>query len=157
MRSEKSGKGRFKLALRAGAQKKDFLADRTSKKAVMIGGMAIFGLAALVGSQSQTLLQGAIAMAIAGGANAAMAQINPMLSDLVPRKRMAEFIGLGSAVFSFAQPLGSVLAGAVQFIAAGFVGENDSYRWTFITAGLLVLLAGVLLRSVHPERAITEE
>jgi maltose/moltooligosaccharide transporter len=134
-----------------------YLADRTSKKAVMIAGMTLFGLVALIGSQSQSLLQGSIALGIAGAANAAMAQINPMLSDLVPRKRMAEFIGLGSAVFSFAQPLGSVLAGGVQFIAARFVGDNDAYRWTFITAGLLVLLAGVLLRNVHPERAITEE
>lgn len=134
-----------------------YLADRTSKKAVMIGGMTVFGLVALIGSQSQSLLQGTIALAIAGAANAAMAQINPMLSDLVPRKRMAEFIGLGSAVFSFAQPLGSVLAGSVQLIAALFVGDNESYRWTFLTAGLLVLLAGVLLKNVHPERAITEE
>ena len=46
-----------------------------------------------------------------------MAQINPMLTDLVPRKRTAEFMGLGSAVFSLAQPLGSVLAGAVVTLA----------------------------------------
>ncbi|MFL5734154.1 MAG: MFS transporter [Chloroflexia bacterium] len=133
------------------------LADRTSKKGVMIGGMVVFGVVGLIGSQSQNLLQGSIALAIAGGANAAMAQINPMLSDLSPRRRMAEFIGLGSAVFSFAQPLGSVVAGLVHDIAVPFVGDNDAYRWTFLTAGVMILISALLLTTVHPERAVTEE
>jgi MFS family permease len=133
-----------------------FLADRTSKKIVMTGGMAIFGLAAIVGSQSQSLLQGTIALGIAGAANAAMAQINPMLTDLVPRKRMAEFFGIISAVFSFAQPLGSVVAGGVVEFAKLFVGENDAYRWSFISAGLLVILSAVLLQAVKPSRFVDD-
>lgn len=133
------------------------LADRTSKKSVMTVGMFIFGVVAIIGSQSQNLLQGTIALAIAGGANAAMAQINPMLTELVPRKRMAEFIGLGSAVFSFAQPLGSVVAGLVVGIATQYVGGNDAYRWAFITAGLLVLVSAIMLQTVKPERFVDEE
>jgi len=133
-----------------------FLADRTSKKLVMTIGMLVFGIVAILGSQSQNLMQATIALAIAGGANAAMSMINPMLSDLVPRKRMAEFIGLGSAVFSFAQPLGAVVAGAVVGIAGIFVNESIAYRWAFICAGVLVLVSAVLLQTVRPERAVTE-
>ncbi len=130
-----------------------FLADKIGKKTVMIGGMTTFGIIALIGAQSTNLLQGTIALALAGAANAAMAQINPMLTDLAPKKRMAEFVGLGSAVFSFAQPLGSVVAGLTVGVAAMFVSDNDAYRWAFMMAGVMLLLAAFLLRTVHPERA----
>ncbi len=133
------------------------LADRFSKKRVMTLGLFAFGTIAIVGSQAQTLLQATIAMALAGGANAAMAMVNPMLIDLVPKKRTAEFVGLGSSVFSFAQPLGSVLAGLVAGLAAIFVGGPQSYRWTFITAGIMLIIGGILLRNVHPERVVDEE
>jgi maltose/moltooligosaccharide transporter len=133
------------------------LADRFSKKRVMTVGMICFGVIAIVGSQSQTLLQGAIVMGLAGGANAAMAMINPMLIDLVPKKRTAEFVGLGSAVFSFAAPVGSVVAGLVAGLAALWVGGPESYRWTFITAGVMLITGGMLLRNVHPERVVDED
>jgi MFS family permease len=134
-----------------------FVADRIGKKPVMTVGMVFFALVALVGSQSQNLTQATVALALAGMANGALALINPMLSDLVPRTRMAEFIGLGSAVFSFAQPLGSVAAGFVIGIAANFLPEHDAYRWSFIAAGGWVLLAVALLQTVRPERAVTDE
>ncbi|MEP6775485.1 MAG: hypothetical protein ABJA50_07810, partial [Chloroflexota bacterium] len=73
------------------------------------------------------------------------------------KKRTAEFVGLGSSVFSFAQPLGSVLAGLVAGLAAIFVGGPQSYRWTFITAGIMLIIGGILLRNVHPERVVDEE
>jgi len=133
-----------------------YLADRFSKKAVMTGGLLVFGIAALVGSQSGDLLQATVVLGFIGLANAAMAQINPLLTDLVPRKRTAEFIGLGSALFSFAQPIGSVLAGAVVALTAGLYGEAAAYRWAFIFAGLMVLLAAGLLRLVRPERAVLD-
>ena len=133
------------------------LADRFSKKRVMTLGLFAFGIIAIVGSQAQNLLQGTIVMALAGGANAAMAMINPMLIDLVPRKRTAEFVGLVSSVFSFAQPLGSVLAGLVAGLAAIFVGGSESYRWTFITAGIMLIISAILLRNVHPEGVVAEE
>jgi MFS family permease len=133
------------------------LADRTSKKLVMSGSMIAFGLIALIGSQSQSLVQGTIVLALCGACIAGMSQINPMLSDLVPRSRMAEFIGLSSSVFSFAQPLGSVVAGGVVWIASRFLPENDAYRWAFIAAGALLILSATLLQTVHPERAKSEE
>ena len=133
------------------------LADRiASKKKVMTGGLLIYGLAALIGSQSTTLWQGVAVLAVVGIGNSAMSQINPMLTDLIPRKRTAEFIGLGSAVFSFAQPLGSVFAGLVVGLSALFVGEHDTYRWAFIWAGVLILTSAALLQTVKPERAITD-
>ena len=130
-----------------------FLADRFSKKAIMTAGLLVFGVASLVGSQSQNLLQATLVLGIIGLGNAAMAQVNPMLTDLVPRKRTAEFIGLGSAVFSFAQPLGSVLAGGVVTLATAMAGSSAAYRWAFIFAGAMVLLAALLLQTVKPERA----
>lgn len=133
------------------------IADRTSKKAVMSVGMLVFGVIAILGSQAQNMTQGSIVMLLAGMANAAMTLITPMLIDVVPRKRTAEFVGLGSAAFSFAQPVGSVLAGAVVGLATIFVGGDDAYRWAFISAGVMLLTGGLLLRTVHPERAVYEE
>jgi MFS family permease len=86
-----------------------------------------------------------------------MAMINPMLIDLVPKKRTAEFVGLGSAVFSFAAPVGSVVAGLVAGLAALWVGGPESYRWTFITAGVMLITGGMLLRNVHPENVVDED
>ncbi|MDQ5822990.1 MAG: MFS transporter [Chloroflexota bacterium] len=129
-------------------------ADRTSKKTAMTLGLVMFSVVALVGSQSTSLLQGTIALALIGVGNSAMSLINPMLVDLVPRKRTAEFVGLGSAVFSFAQPLGSAVAGAIVAVAEMFVGTDDAYRWAFIFAALMTALAALLLRAVRPERFV---
>lgn len=132
-------------------------ADRTSKKTAMTLGLLMFSVVALVGSQSGTLLQGTIVLALIGVGNSAMSLINPMLVDLVPSKRTAEFVGLASAVFSFAQPLGSALAGAIVAGAEIFVGREEAYRWAFIFAGLMTILAAVLLRSVRPERFVDRD
>lgn len=133
------------------------LADRTSKKKVMIGGMLAYGVIAIVGSQVVSLWQGVVIMMLAGAANAAMAMITPMLTDLVPKKRMAEFVGLGSSVFSLAQPVGSVIAGLVVGFAALFVGGDEAYRWAFFTAGIMLLIGSFMLRRVHPELAKYED
>lgn len=131
------------------------LADRIGKKPVMVIGLSIYGLGALAGSQAADLLQATIALAVIGIGNAGTAPLNPLLTDLIPRKRMAELLGVGSAVWSFVQPLGSVLAGSVVALAAWLLGETEShnaYRWAFIFAGIMILLAAISLRWVHPER-----
>jgi len=71
------------------------LADRTSKKLVLSIGFVLFGIVGIVGSQSQTLQQGILVLIVIGGVNCVGALINPLLTDLVPRKRMGEFVGLG--------------------------------------------------------------
>jgi maltose/moltooligosaccharide transporter len=139
-----------------GAVPAGMLADKYGKKPVMTVSLLMFGIFAYVGSQTHLLWTAMIALAFIGLANAGMAQVSPMLADLVPRKRTAEFIGLGSAVFSFAQPLGSVFAGAVVTVATGLVGLSDAYRWTFIFSGTLVLLGAALLQLVHPEKAVID-
>ncbi len=133
-----------------------FFADRFSKKSAMTLGLIIFGVVALAGSQSVTLLQGVVVLAFIGVGNSAMSLINPMLADLVPRKRVAEFIGLGSSVFSFAQPLGSVVAGLLVDVAKPLVGLDQAYRWAFIFAGLMTLLSALLLRTVKAEQFVDE-
>jgi len=49
--------------------------------------------------------------------------------------------------------VGSVLAGAIVYMAEPMMGTGDAYRLTFIFAGLMVLVAVVLLQTVKPERA----
>lgn len=134
-----------------------WLADRIGKKRVLTAGLLIYGLGGLVGSQSADLLQGTLALGVVGIGNAGMAMALPLLTDLVPKARMAEFVGLVSgAVWSFVQPLGSVIAGTIVVQMTGVIGQSDAYRWSFIFAGTMILLAAVLLQAVHPERARTD-
>jgi predicted MFS family arabinose efflux permease len=96
----------------------------------------------------QTVDQAAAALVVTGAANALCSSLLfPMLADLMPRERAGEFTGLGSAVWELAQPLGAMLGGA----AADLTG---SLRTTLVAAGLLTLLAAVLLtrvRATSPE------
>lgn len=133
------------------------LADRIGKKRVMTIGLIVYGVGALVGSMSADVTQAAIALAFIGIGNAGTsAPLNALLMDLIPRKRTAELLGLGSALWSFAQPLGSVLAGAAVFFAGSFVGENNSYRFAFIFAGVMIVLSAIMLQAVKPERRAVE-
>ncbi|MDQ6694695.1 MAG: MFS transporter, partial [Chloroflexota bacterium] len=132
------------------------LSDRLGKKRVLTMGLIVYGLGAVVGSQSTDLVQATIALGIAGLGNAGTSSLNPLLTELIPRKRTAEFIGLGSAVWSFVQPVGSVAAGLVVGLSGLFVSPHDTYRWAFIFAGCMVLLAALLLQRVRPERAVQD-
>jgi maltose/moltooligosaccharide transporter len=133
------------------------LADRIGKKLVMTMGLSIYGVGAIIGSQSTDLMQATIALAIIGIGNAGTAPLNPLLTDLIPRSRTAELIGVGSAVWSFFQPLGSVVAAIVVTVAASLTNPHDAYRWSFVVGGAFVVLSAILLQRVHPERATTED
>ncbi len=132
------------------------LSDRFGKKTVLTIGLAIYGVGALLGSQSTDLVQATLALALIGLGNAGTVPLNPLLTEVIPRKRTAEFIGLGSAVWSFVQPAGSALAGLVVGISGLFVSQHDTYRWAFVFAGVMVILAAIFLQKVHPERAVLE-
>lgn len=132
------------------------LSDRIGKKPVMTVGLLIYGIGALIGSQSADLVQATIALAVIGIGNAGTAALNPLLTDLIPRSRTAELIGVGSAVWSFVQPLGSVLAGLVVGFAGIYVGGHEAYRWSFVFAGAMIVLSALSLQLVHPERAERE-
>ncbi len=146
----------FLLALPAlggsvvGAIVAGFAADRVGKKPVLAVGLAYFSVAALIGSQVQTVPQAYVAMGIVGIGNGALtALIAPLLVDLVPPERAAEMTGLGSAVWSFAQPLGALTAGLL------IEATLQNYRVPFVGAAVFVAISFLLLLTVHAPRVQT--
>jgi MFS family permease len=129
-----------------------YLADRIGKKWVVTAGLLTYGLAAAIGSQSPNLIVGVIALGIVGIGNAGVTIQIPMLTDLVPRRRLGELLGVATAIFAIAQPIGSVIAGAIRDGMVGLVGGNDAYRWTFIFSGVMIVIGALVLQTVHPER-----
>lgn len=120
------------------------LGDRFGKKQVLSAGLTLFAAVALVGSQTQTVEQGVVVMALVGTANAVIASLAfPLLTDLMPSDRKGEFTGLGSLVWSLAQPIGSTLAGLT-------VDLTGSFRTVFLVAGLAIALSVLGLQTVHP-------
>lgn len=120
-----------------------WLADRVGKKSVMVAGLALFGVTALIGSQLRSVESAMVAMAVIGLANAACTvPLLPLLVDLIPRGRAGEFSGIGTGVWEFAQPLGAIFGGAVA-------DATGSLRWSLVSAGVLVLVAGALLTRVR--------
>ncbi|MBI2323477.1 MAG: MFS transporter [Chloroflexi bacterium] len=126
-----------------------WLADRVGKKPVMMVGLAVFGLSALAGSQVRTVESAMVVMAVIGLANAACTTpLLPLLADLIPRDRAGEFSGIGTGVWEFAQPFGAIMGGAIA-------DATGSLRSTLVIAGVLVLLASVLLTPVRAPRITT--
>jgi maltose/moltooligosaccharide transporter len=136
------------------------LADRIGKKRVISIGLLIYGVGAILGSQSPNLLVATLALAVIGMGNACVAIIIALFTDMIPKGRAAEMVGLFSAVTSFAQPLGSALAGGVvTLISASWalnLGLDLAYRWAFIVAGIFILLGLGVLQTLRPQRG-TEE
>lgn len=130
-----------------------YLADRIGKKRVMTIGLLIYGCAAIIGSQSPTLGFAVVALAVIGLGNASVGILIALLTDLIPRSRTAEMVGMFSAVTSFAQPLGAALAGGVVYFVGQWVGIGQGYRWAFIVAGVSILMGVAVLQTVHPDRA----
>lgn len=127
-----------------GAIPAGFAADRLGKRPVLTAGVLAFGLVALIASQVQNVHQALAAMAIVGLANGVWTALNvPLLMDLVPADRAGEVSGLASAVWSFAQPIGALVAGLL-------IDVTGTYRSSFIGAALLVLVSFALLLLVRP-------
>jgi len=123
------------------------LADRLGKKRVMHVGLGIFAVAALAAAGVADAGQAIPVMVLAGLGNACPTVLSiPLLSDLMPRKRGGEFIGLATSVWSIVQPLGSFLAGLL-------VDSFRSDRWAFGFAAALMALAVLALFAVHPDPA----
>ncbi|OLD11222.1 MAG: hypothetical protein AUJ06_00770 [Chloroflexi bacterium 13_1_40CM_3_70_6] len=124
-----------------------YVADRIGKKPVLAVGLLAFSLIALAGSQARDVPQALVAMGFIGLANGVWTALNiPLLVDLVPPERAAEMTGLGSGVWSLAQPIGAVIAGVL-------IGGFDSYRASFIGAAALVFLSFLLLLTVRAPHA----
>jgi maltose/moltooligosaccharide transporter len=129
-----------------GAVPAGYIADRIGKKPVLAAGLLAFAVIALVGSQVASVPQALVVMGLIGLANGVWTALNvPLLVDLVMPERAAEMTGLGSGVWSLAQPIGAVIAGIL-------IGNFDSYRASFIGAAVLVFVAFLLLLTVRPPR-----
>ncbi len=129
------------------------LADRIGKKPVLTLGLLIYGVGAIVGSQSPTLLTASVALAFIGLGNACTAVLIPLMTDMAPPRRCAELVGIFSAATSFTQPLGAACAGLVVDLVSHLAGEATGYRWSFIFAGVVILIGAAILQTVHPARA----
>ena len=89
------------------------------------------------------LPQALVAMGVIGLANGVWTSLAvPLLRELVPQERAAEMTGLGSAVWSLAQPIGAVFAGLL-------IASADNYRISFVGAAVFIFLCFVLLLFVH--------
>ncbi|HEV8536401.1 MAG TPA: MFS transporter [Candidatus Limnocylindria bacterium] len=129
-----------------GAIPAGFAADRIGKKQVIAAGLVAFSLIALIGSQVRTVPEALVVMGFIGLANGIWTALNvPLLVDLVPPERAAEITGLGSGVWSLAQPVGAVFAGIL-------IGGFASYRASFIGASALVFVSFLLLLTVRAPR-----
>ena len=137
------------LCTALGAVPAGLLADRIGKKPVLIVGLALFSVGALGGSQVPSVTAAIPAMILVGLGNACPTALTiPLLADLIPVRRMGEFIGLGSFVWSIAQPIGSVFAGA--FVNSAL---PSTYRYPFIWAGILIASAAAVMLTVRPAQA----
>ncbi len=126
-----------------GAVPAGYIADRRGKKPVLAVGLFAYSLIAIVASQVATLPQALLAMGVIGLANGVWTALAvPLLVDLVPQERAAEMTGLGSAVWSLAQPIGAVIAGLL-------IASADNYRVSFIGAAVFIFLCFVLLLFVR--------
>ncbi|HET9496463.1 MAG TPA: MFS transporter [Chloroflexia bacterium] len=132
------------------------LADRFGKKQVISIGLLIYGVGAIIGSQSPNLLVATFALAVIGMGNACVAILIALFTDMIPKVRAAEMVGLFSAVTSFAQPLGAALAGLVVGWVEINSGIEAAYRWAFIVAGIFILLGLGVLQTVKPKRGMEE-
>lgn len=131
-----------------GAIPAGYLADRLGKKPVLAVGMVAFAVIALIGSQVQSVPQALVVMAFIGLANGVWTALNvPLLIDLVIPERAAEMTGIGSGVWSLAQPIGAVIAGIL-------IGNFNSYRASFVGAAALVFVAFLLLLTVRAPRVV---
>jgi MFS family permease len=126
-----------------GAVPAGYVADRRGKKPVIAVGLFAYAVIAVVASQVATVPQALLAMGVVGLANGVWTALAiPLLVDLVPRERAAEMTGLGSAVWSLAQPIGAVIAGVL-------IASADSYRITFVGAGVFIFLCFILILFVR--------
>lgn len=128
-----------------GAVPAGYVADRRGKKPVLVAGLFAYAVLAFIASQVQTVPQALVAMGFIGLANGIWTALAiPLLVDLVPPERAAEMTGLGSAVWSLAQPIGAVIAGIL-------IGSGD-YRISFVGAAVFILASGVMVSLVRAPR-----
>lgn len=137
------------VAMIIGTALSGVLADRYGRKRVLQPALALFAVAALVGSQVQTLAQALPIMLLVGLSNAVPTALNlPLLADLVPKARAGAAMGFSSMLWSVAQPVGSLFAGLL-------VDTTHSYRGIFVFAGVCMAISAAMMRLVKIGRGDT--
>jgi MFS family permease len=127
-----------------------YIADRRGKKPVLVVGLFAYGVLALIASQVVSVPQALVALGVIGLANGIWTALGiPLLVDLVPPDRAAEMTGLGSAVWSLAQPIGAVIAGLL-------IGSGN-YRLAFIGAAFFILASCALVAIVRAPRPVVAQ
>jgi MFS family permease len=118
------------------------LGDRLGKKPVLMAGLFGYGAGCVLGAGAQDAAQAFVILAAVGVANAACTVLLlPLLADLIPRDRAGELTGIGSGIWSIAQPLGTAGAGLLADV-------TGSLRVALLLAGLLTLASAALLTTV---------
>ena len=125
------------------------LADRIGTKPILVAGWALLTIAAFGGIVIQRLPETIAVVLLAGiGNGAATAAGWPLLAALVPPEKTGVFAGLKAAAESIAIPASVV-------IAAELFLPRFSYRGVFVLlAGAILIALLILVRFVHPERAM---
>jgi MFS family permease len=127
------------------------LGDRLGKKRVLAVALLVFGCSILVGSQVNSYEGLRAVLVVAGAANAATTALGfAFLTELLPKHRMGELTGFSGMTWSFAQPLGSVLAGVLA-------DATGTLRSSLMLAGVFLLVSFAILLFVHPERAAARD
>ncbi|MHB1005902.1 MAG: MFS transporter [Chloroflexota bacterium] len=126
------------------------LGDRIGKKRVLCFGLLLFATGALVGSLVNTVVELGAVLAIIGFANAITTALGfPLLTELLPRRRMGELTGIGGMTWSLAQPLGS--------LSAGFVADSTgTMRTVFLLAAATLVVSLLILLWVRAPRVAVE-
>lgn len=139
------------LATAACAIPAGLIGDRVGKKPVLVVGLGLFAIAALLGARAQSLEDMAVALVIVGVANgAATALAVPFLTELLPKHRMGELIGMGGMMWSISQPLGSTFAG---FVA----DQTGTYRTLFVLTAVYLGLACLITALIHAPRHAVQQ
>jgi maltose/moltooligosaccharide transporter len=112
------------------------LAERFGKRKVLGTGQLLFGVITAVGGLVvSNVPQALVLMTLVGFGNGVVLALTfPALTDLIPRDRAGTFTGIGNFVWSFAQPIGAVAAGALA-------DQTGSLRGAFALGGACMFIA----------------
>ncbi|CAH0025314.1 unnamed protein product [Clonostachys rhizophaga] len=128
------------------------LSDIWSRKAILMIGLAIFGIGSLASSLAQTATQLIIFRCLTGfGGGGLMTVAQMIVSDVVPLRERGKYQGILGAVTALANGIGPVIGGALS--SRG----GDSWRWIFRLNLPLTALSAVCALFFMPLKRVSAE
>jgi EmrB/QacA subfamily drug resistance transporter len=121
-------------------------ADRYGRKPVLLGGLALFGLASLAGGLAQTSAGLVMARAFQGAGAAALAPaaLSLLTSTFPSGPARAKAFGVWSAV--------NASGGAFGVVAGGLLTQYAGWRWVmFVNVPLVVAAVALAVRAIVPD------